>query len=122
MPSALGNRARRLLHGNGMRAVVAGVRRRLGLHGLMIFGVWPLVSLLMAAVEIRELPYFSVSPGQALLGAVAGVVILARDFFVVGMLGLAVSSLCFGTLAACGLVSATSRRAVAAEPVVLFLA
>ena len=105
-----------------MQAVMDGVRRRLGLHALVILGAWPLVSLLMAAVEIQELPYYSVTHGQALLGAAAGVVILARDFVVTGVLALMVSSLCFGTLAACGLLSDTSRRAVAAEPVILFLA
>jgi hypothetical protein len=105
-----------------MRAVVDGVRRRLGPYALMVFVVWPLASLLMAALEIRELPYYAVSPGQALLGAAAGVAILARDFFVVGVLALAVCILCFATLAACGLVDDTNRRTLAAEPVVLFLA
>jgi hypothetical protein len=104
-----------------MHAVMDAVRRRLVPHALVIFCVWPLVSLLMAAVEIRELPYYAVSPVQALLGAAAGVVILTRDFVVTGVIGLAVSSVCFGMLAACRLVTDTSRRAIAAEPVILFL-
>jgi hypothetical protein len=105
-----------------MHAVAEQVRRRLVIHALMILGLWPLASLLMAAVEIRELPYYAVSPAQALLGAAAGVAILAPDFLAVGLLALAVSSGCFGALAALGLLPATSRRALAAEPVVLFLA
>ena len=88
----------------------------------MIFGLWPLVSLLMAAVEIQELPYYAVSPTQALSGAAAGVVVLAPDFLVVGLLALLVSTMSFGTLAAHGFLTAGSRRAVAAEPVLLFLA
>jgi hypothetical protein len=76
----------------------------------------------MAAVEIREVPYYAVSPTQALLGAAAGVVVLAPDFAAVGTLALLGSLLCFGSLAAWGLLPSTSRRSIAAEPVVLFLA
>jgi hypothetical protein len=105
-----------------MQALGREVCRRAGMHAVMVLGLWPLVSLLMAAVEIRELPYYSVTPGQALLGAAAGVVVLAPDFLAVGALGLVTSTLVFGALAAAGLVEARSRRALAAEPVVLLLA
>jgi hypothetical protein len=88
----------------------------------MILGLWPLVSLCMAAVEIRELPYYGVSGTQALLGAAAGVAVLAPDFVVVGLLALAVSTCTFAALAVCGLLAEPSRRTIAAEPVVLFLA
>lgn len=105
-----------------MQAVGEQVRRRVVLHALAILGLWPLVSLCMAAVEIRELPYYAVSPGQAFLGAAAGVVVLAPDFVLVGLLALLASTLSFGTLAACGVVPDGSRRVLLAEPVVLFLA
>lgn len=88
----------------------------------MILVVWPLVSLLMAAVYIRELPYYAVSPAQALLGAAAGVVVLAPDLAIVGTLALVGSTLCFAILAAAGLLPTPSRRTIAAEPIVLFLA
>ena len=105
-----------------MRGAWVEVRRRLGVHALVILGVWPLLSLLMAAVEIRELPYYAVSPGQALLGAAAGTAVLLPDFALVGALALAVSSLCFGLLATARLLPTTSRREIAVEPVLLFLA
>jgi hypothetical protein len=105
-----------------MHAVAEQVRRRVVMHGVMIFGVWPFASWLMGAVEIRDLPYYAVSPTQALLGSAAGVAILAPDFLAVGLLALAVSTTCFGALAAGGVLFAASRRALAAEPVVLFLA
>jgi hypothetical protein len=105
-----------------MRGVWMEVRRRLGLHALVILGVWPLLSLAMAAVEIRELPYYAVSPGQALLGAVAGTVVLVPDFALVGLLALLVSSSCFGLLAWTGWLPTTRRREIVVEPVLLFLA
>lgn len=105
-----------------MRVVLDGVRRRLGPHALVIFVLWPLVSLGMAAVEIRALPYYQVTLAQALMGATAGVVLLARDFALVGVLALGVSTVCFATLAAVGWVPDARRRALAAEPAILFLA
>jgi hypothetical protein len=102
--------------------MVEQVRRRVPTHAIVILGVWPFVSLLMAAVDLRGLPYYHVSPAQALLGATAGVVVLAPDFLAVGILAVLVSTIGFGALAACGILPACSRRAVAAEPVVLFLA
>jgi hypothetical protein len=103
-----------------MRAFVSEVRCRLGAHALAILA-WPLVSLLMAAVELRELPYYAVTPWQALLGASAGVAVLAKDFAVIALAALAASTLVFAALAAARLVPPASRRALAAEPAVLFL-
>jgi len=96
--------------------------RRVPTHAIIIFGVWPLVTLLVAAYEFCQLPYSYLWPSQALAGAAAGVVFLAPDFLVVGLLALLVSTLSFGTLAAYGILPASSPRAVAAEPVLLFLA
>jgi len=104
-----------------MRRLFLEVRRRLGLHAFVILALWPLATLLMAAAEIRDLPYLAVTPGQAFLGASAGVLILAPDFLVVGVLALLVSSGGFALLAAVGLIPEGSRRAIAAEPLILFL-
>jgi hypothetical protein len=88
----------------------------------MVGGLWPLVSLLMAAVEIQALPYYQVTLTQALLGAAAGVAVLARDFAVVGTLAVLASASLFGALAAAGLLRSDSPRALLAEPAVAFLA
>lgn len=105
-----------------MRRLVVRLRRRIGTHAVVILLVWPLVTLLMAAVEIRELPYYGVTPAQALLGAAAGLAILVPDFLVVGALALLVTTVLFATLEVTRLVPRASRRAIAAEPVLLFLA
>lgn len=95
------------------------IRRRLIVHAVIIFCVWPLFSAVMAATEIRKIPYFLVPWPAALGGAFAGILILIPDFLVIGTFSMLTSIVIFSILASKKLLKA--RGWLTAEPSVLFL-
>lgn len=77
------------------------VRVRLVPHLVMIFGVWPLFSSFFAAAELRQLPYYAVPWAEAAWGSFVGILLLAQDFLIVGVVSIMASLTIFSALAAC---------------------
>jgi hypothetical protein len=97
------------------------LKRRLPVHLLAVFLIWPIVSCGMAAITSLHLPYYSVSTGQALLFALGGMAVLAPDIIVVGLLGSVVSLTFFALLASFDFLAEREKRIyLLFEPVVLF--
>lgn len=79
-------------------------RQRLPGYAAIILGAWPVLSVLMAALEACRIPYYPVPWTGAVLGSWAAFLILVPDFLVIGALTLFLSLVVFSTLASRGLL------------------
>jgi hypothetical protein len=87
-------------------------------YSLIVFLLWPLFTVGMAAIEFRQVPYFAVPWTMAFAGSAAGAALLFPDFLIVGVLCGGVAAIAFASMSAFGLLS-TSYRLY--EPLLLFL-
>lgn len=96
-------------------------RRRLPIYVAAVFFLWPAISCLVAVSAALNTPYYSLSAGQAALVALGGMVVMAPDILVAGVIGLAVILTLFSLLASLGLIVRTNYRiSLALEPAVIF--
>jgi hypothetical protein len=102
------------------------VRRRLIPHGIFFFVLWPALSALFAAIELREHPITGGATFSALLaGSAAGGLWMAPEFLAVALLGSLLSMLVFSLIAAGTPLlpgRTVRRRSLWAEPPLLLAA
>lgn len=104
-----------------MTATPPAFANRAAVHAAFFGLVWPMLTIVTAVVEARDIPYYSPTWAEALVAAMAGVLLLTADFLAAGAVFFAVSLLIFRRR---GAQDGDRRRRVKVwlEPIVLFTA
>jgi len=98
------------------------LQRRFAAHSVVLFILWPLLTIVSAAIEARLVPYISLPFLQALAGSTASVILLLPDFLLIGTGLLILSLLVFSWLGRCPVDRVVPFRRLCLEPVAMLTA